>query len=228
MLGNVVYKKEYDKTLFSNLIRDLVDVERHYTFKVQIIHIFKSSRTVMSDLFWYIFFSNLLLNAGLPIVHCNAFFLLGCVVVQNVAIGGSVKCAWPENNWRICSYSKWWVLMPIYLFFHKRFMYLMCVANGRQETWFHLLLTHVWLMLANFVNMLTLTWSLFSVAGEILQSWAKSSTPTLYALARQHLLSRLIPFQYLPLALPWMDGYANGIEKHCHGLRVWLTYCVPH
>lgn len=141
--------------LFSNLIWDLVDVERHCKFKVEIIYIFKRSHSVMSDLFWYIFFSNLLLNAGLPIVHCNSFFLLGCVVVQNVAARGSVKCAWPENNWRIYSYSKWWVLMLIYLFFHMRFMYLMCVANGRQETWFHLLLlTHVWimLMLANFVN----------------------------------------------------------------------------
>lgn len=51
MLGNVVYKKENDKMLFSNLIWDLVDVERHCKFKVEIIYIFKRSHSVMSDLF---------------------------------------------------------------------------------------------------------------------------------------------------------------------------------
>lgn len=36
----------------------------------------------MPDFFFNIFFSNLLVNAGLPIVHRGAVFLLGCVVAQ--------------------------------------------------------------------------------------------------------------------------------------------------
>lgn len=36
----------------------------------------------MPDFSFQYFFSNLLVHAGLPIVHCGAVFLLGCVVAQ--------------------------------------------------------------------------------------------------------------------------------------------------
>lgn len=141
-------------------------------------------------------------------MHWGAFFLLGCVVVQNVATRRPVKCARPKDDWWFSPDSKWCVLLPNLLS-----QFALCIVkvchSWRTGYMFSFAAGNTRAANAN-ASQLNLTF-MSSFLKKIISSeewWVMCTTNV-----RFFAYAARIPFQYLPLALKWMDGYANGRDK---------------
>lgn len=100
-------RNDSTKTLICNLKRERHHVKKCKTFNSEFYHTIKSAHTEKIEIF-KIFSSRTFFPV--PVYpQCTAPLPFFLVVrwSKNVAIRWSVKCARPEDNWPICSHSKW-------------------------------------------------------------------------------------------------------------------------
>lgn len=143
-------------------------------------------KTIITAFIWHTFSSRTFyFNAGLPIVHCDASFLLGCVVVKMSLLDGPLNVlgqrstgeAVRTQNGEFCAYVFVFFISAAYVYYAWRMVDL--------ETEFPLLLlAHVRIMLtlASFDVTVTFRWCLCFVSGKIMQDRTQSATSTPNAL----------------------------------------------